>query len=227
MRVHPLAPVVGVDIDGTLGDYHAHFTTFLRTVYLPHEMKNSPWAPQWRILDRGEFSDALGLDKTVYRAAKLAYRQGGFKRCMPQFEVDVDKGGVQRVIQKVRAMGVRVIITTTRPWLRLDNIDPDTVYWLDHNVGEVDGVIYGEDKYLDLIDIYGKENILGVFEDLPENVERAVELQLNVLMRRGDHNLWWREARRDQLRKAVHTTGRAVDLSTFVEEWKEEHDFNA
>jgi hypothetical protein len=192
VRVHPLAPVVGIDIDGTLGDHHRHFVWFINRIYWPHH--NVPIEANWRDAE-GEFDKALGLEKEPYRAAKLAYRMGGLKRCMPIMKVDLHNGGhtaVRSEIQYIRSQGVQVWICTTRPWLSMTTMDPDTQYWLDDNVGEVDGLIYGEDKYLDLIDIVGKDRILGVVDDLPENITRAQELGLRTAMRIMPHNNYWR-----------------------------------
>mgnify|MGYP002780101623 CR=1 FL=1 len=181
MRVHPLAPVVGLDIDGTFGDYFAHMKWFAE-LYLQR-----PLTVDWSSTD--EFSEALGLDKHVYRDIKLAFRQGGMKRCMPL----INPTESRQLIPALRKAGIQVWICTTRPWNRLDNIDPDTQFWLSRNFGKVDGVIYGDDKYEDLIDIVGQDRILGVIDDLPENISRALQLNLNTAIRAGDHNLRWRE----------------------------------
>jgi hypothetical protein len=177
-RVHPLAPVVAIDLDGTLGKYHEHFIWFA-SLYTQREIL-ADWS------NTREFSEALGMDKREYRDIKLAFRQGGMKRCLPPFEQ------VRECVQAIRSdIRAQVWIATTRPWMRLDNIDPDTQFWLDRNVGRVDGVIYGDDKYADLIDIVGRDRILGIIDDLPENVERAKDLGLNASIREGSHNSSW------------------------------------
>lgn len=177
-RVHPLAPVVALDIDGTLGDYYEHFRWFSE-LYLQR-----PVVADWSAPGMTEFSDALGLDKNVYRDIKLAYRQGGMKRCLPALDREVN-----RLVPRIRTnLGAQVWICTTRPWQRLDNIDPDTQFWINRHLGRVDGVIYGEEKYQDLIDIVGKDRILGVVDDLPENCRAAVDLGLRYAMRDGEHN---------------------------------------
>lgn len=182
MRVHPLAPVVGFDIDGTLGDYYEHFRWFAQ-LYTQTKL-----TVDWSETD--EFSEALGLSKEEYRQIKLAYRQGGMKRCLPV----LNRQESQELIPAIRRRGIQVWITTTRPWQRLDNIDPDTQFWINQNFGRVDGVIYGAEKYEDLIDIVGQDRILGIFDDLPENIVRAQQLNLNAAIRAGDHNERWRES---------------------------------
>lgn len=183
VRVHPHAPVIALDIDGTIARYHDHFQWFCETIYWPGRRLRCEWDELERF---GDFAEALGLDRaSEYRPAKLAYRQGGLKRCIPAY------GSVRHNVQFLRQSGIQVWITTTRPFNRLDNIDPDTQYWLGNNTGRVDGVIFGEDKYADLVDIVGRERILGVFDDLPENVERAAGLGLKAALRMGEHNAWW------------------------------------
>lgn len=183
--VHPHAPIVALDIDGTLADYYKHFKWFAE-LYLQH-----PLPLDWSGTD--EFSDALGMDKDTYRDVKLAYRQGGMKRSIPLRDADC-----YRLADRLRNHGIAVWICTTRPWQRLDNIDPDTQFWINRNIGRVDGVIYGEDKYRDLIAINGAERILGVVDDLPENIERAKSLGLSAAIRAGLHNQAWRAVTQNQ-----------------------------
>lgn len=218
MRVHPLAPVVGIDIDGTLGDYHTHFTWFLNHIYFPQAYPKY-WA-DWSSA-QGEFSEALFMNKEVYRQAKLAYRMGGLKRCMPLFDEDRNEAGgaIRNEIQYIRSQGIQVWICTTRPWLSLTTVDPDTQYWLERNAGQVDGLIYGEDKYADLIDIVGKDRILGVCDDLPENITRAQDLGLNAAIRWGDHNAQWRKSNNPP----CDGFSRVKDMSSIIDDWFEKH----
>lgn len=209
IRVHPLAPVVAVDIDGTLANYYDHFHWFAE-LYL-----QKPLSEDWS--ETSEFSEALGLDKEIYRDIKLAYRQGGMKRSIPPIDQ-----GVADLIKSIRSNDIQVWICTTRPWLRLDNIDPDTRFWLEHNVGRVDGLIYGEDKYLDLIDIVGKDRILGLVDDLPENIIRGHELGLKTMIRTGRHNA---NFRRNPRFRDLSTTiaNHSIDISIQILDWSNEH----
>jgi len=210
MRLHPLAPVVGLDVDGTLADYYEHFRWFAE-LYLQR-----PVSIDWEFSPTAEFSDALQLDKKTYRDIKLAYRQGGMKRSIPV----LDERGT--MVRAIRAGGIQVWITTTRPWQRLDNIDPDTQFWLNRNLGRVDGVIYGEEKYMDLQDIVGNDRILGIVDDLPENVVAAMSLGLKAALAVGDHNAAFRSVRKVPL---VHD---AASLGNIVfgwhADWKKEQE---
>lgn len=182
MRLPANAPVIALDIDGTLAQYYTHFQWFAE-IYL-----QKPLNCNFNREFRGEFNEALGLDKETYRKIKLAYRQGGMKRSIKPME------GAGELVRLIRQAGVQVWICTTRPWNRLDNIDPDTTFWLNNTVGRVDGVIYGEDKYRDLIDSVGKDRILGVLDDLPENYLTAKNLGLNSVLMAGPHNEWFTES---------------------------------
>jgi phosphoglycolate phosphatase-like HAD superfamily hydrolase len=181
MRVSANAPIVALDIDGTLAKYYSHFHWFAE-MYTQRTL-----SPQWNRNYRGEFSEALGLDKELYRQIKLAYRQGGMKRCIPVMP------NAGELVRGLRRKGIAVWITTTRPWNRLDNIDPDTSFWIERNLGRVDGVIYGEDKYQDLLEIVGSRPVLGIVDDLPENTLKARALGLETILVSGDHNEWWTE----------------------------------
>lgn len=168
-------PIVAIDIDGTLGDYHTHFTRFAAAWLgrvLPDPASNTDGVPFYRW---------LGMSKATYRQCKLAYRQGGMKRSMPAYDF---AGGAVRSIRKV----AQVWICTTRPYLRLDNIDPDTRHWLRRNGITYDGVLFGEHKYRDLARIVGRENVAAVVDDLPEMLAIADSLGMPTLLRDQPYN---------------------------------------
>lgn len=160
-------PVVALDIDGTMGDYHSHFLWFA-THWFGREF------PDPREVNPGiRLSTFMGISHREYRDCKLAYRQGGLKRFMPAYD---GAGRITRMIQKA---GAQVWICTSRPYLRLDNIDPDTREWLRRNDIRYDAVIWegiDEDyptKYADLVSQVGLGRIVAVVEDLPEQIADA------------------------------------------------------
>lgn len=148
-------PVVAVDIDGTLGDYHAHFLEFAE------RWIGKPMPPAHEINPGLRLHAFMGVPLRTYRDCKLAFRQGGLKRWMPAYPYAAE---MTRDIQKA---GAQVWICTTRPYLRLDNIDPDTQEWLRRNGIRYDAVIYGEEKYRELRRQSGSR-VAAVIEDLPE-----------------------------------------------------------
>jgi len=164
-------PVVALDIDGTLGNYHQHFLWFAEQ-WLGQEMPSSTDInPGLRL------STFMGVPHHVYRECKLAYRQGGLKRFMPVYDYAAE------LTHNIRQEGVEIWICTTRPYLRLDNIDPDTREWLRRNSIEYDAVIFegvdfGEGdfvtKYRDLVRQVGVDRIVAAADDLPEQTADAI-----------------------------------------------------
>jgi hypothetical protein len=207
LRLHPLAPVVALDIDGTTADYYNHFKWFAE-LYMQEKI-----TVNWGHAFNDDFDRALGLDKQTYRDIKLAYRQGGMKRSLPVLDL-----GVEDLVPSIRELGVQVWVCTTRPWLRLDNIDPDTRFWITRHFGRIDGLIYGEDKYSDLIDIVGKDRILGIVDDIPDNIVRATELGLPSSLRTGPQNARWR---REEMSSGQPTSSHSIEIFNQVKKWKE------
>lgn len=172
-------PVVGLDIDGTLADYHGWFLQFAE-LYLGRPMppadQINPGLPLWK---------HMGISRMQYREVKLAYRQGGMKRSMPCLE------GAAELVTWVRRRA-EVWICTTRPYLRLDNIDPDTREWLRRNGIKYDALLFDPTdtdwKYRELKRQAGSR-VAAVVEDLPEQVTRAIRLGLvPVFLRNQPYN---------------------------------------
>lgn len=170
-------PVVALDIDGTLGDYHGHFLRFAEGWYgrpMPSPEEMNPGLPLHRF---------MRTHKKTYRECKLAYRQGGMKRTMPCYS------GASELTRAIRKAGAEVWICTTRPYLRLDNIDPDTREWLRRNRIQYDAVIYGEDKYRELRRQVGPDRTVSVVDDLPEMAIAADRFtNANVYLRDQPYN---------------------------------------
>lgn len=179
-RPGPTAPVVALDIDGTSGNYHAHFTQFMEL----WTGKPMPAADQYT--GGVPFHKHLGVSRSTYLDGKLAYRQGGWKRWMPAYE------GIGEFTKYIRKSGVQVWICTTRPYLRLDNIDPDTRHWLRRSGMQYDAILYGPHKYRDLVAAVGAHRVVAVYDDLPEMAEQAMGLDLPTVLRIQPYNAWWR-----------------------------------
>lgn len=163
-------PVVALDIDGSLGPYHANFLEFAERWLgrkMPGAEEMNPGLPLWK---------HMHITKLTYRQIKLAYRQSGAKRWMPVFP------GASELTKQIRRAGAELWICTTRPYLRLDNIDPDTREWLRRNKIQYDAVIFGDDKYEELVRQVDPNRIICILEDLPELVERAVKVGIQDVM---------------------------------------------
>jgi hypothetical protein len=191
----PVRPVVAVDIDGTLGNYHGHFWDFARGwlgVPVPDPTDTyrgeQPYR-QW-------FMQAYDVDRTTWNTIKLAYRQGGQKRTMPLYP------GAHVFTDKVRRRA-ELWLTTTRPHARYDRIDPDTVEWLDRNHIWYDALLFDEDKVRQLANAVDRERVVAVLDD-----------ELTVLEDVRDAGLGVPILRRTLYNQAVHWTGwQATDLS--------------
>jgi len=170
-------PIVALDIDGTLGDYHGHFLRFAQDwigKLMPDPEEINPGLRLHKF---------MGVSLRTYRECKLAYRQGGLKRFMPCYE------GAAELTIAIRRAGAEVWICTTRPYLRLDSIDPDTREWLRRNRIWYDAILYGDDKYRELKRQAGPR-VAGVLEDLPELWREAHRLfpHAYVLLRDQPYN---------------------------------------
>lgn len=162
----PITPVVAVDIDGTLGDYHGHFTQFAED-YVGRPLKES-------YNGSGPYKDWFcainGISYQIWHDIKLAYRQGGMKRCMPVYSHAAE------MCQDIKNAGAELWLTTTRPYIRHDSVDPDTREWLRRNNIPYDYLVYDGNKYKKLHDIVGDYRVCAVLDDLIEEVYAAMAI---------------------------------------------------
>lgn len=160
-------PVVAIDIDGTLGDYHGHFLWFAG-MYLGVDITHhTRWAYSGNEPFSMWFVRAFDTSLDEYRQIKLAYRQAGMKRSMPIFD------GARALCWAVRDAGAELWVTTTRPYLSLDNIVPDTVEWLKRHEIEYDGMLFDADKYEQLAKRVDPARVVAVLDDLHEQLAAA------------------------------------------------------
>lgn len=184
-----LKPIVALDIDGTLADYHSHFIEFAMDWLGPEAYGSA----QTFLYDGAEphrewFCRTFNVDETTFRVIKLAFRQGGQKRTMPIYE------GAAEMIEACQDAGAEVWLTTTRPWERFDRVDPDTREWLRRNQIEFDGLIYDEDKMIQLYRLC-QDRVCFVMDDLPDVLAAAERLWPGVsVLRRTRYNrgVQWR-----------------------------------
>jgi hypothetical protein len=159
-----IKPIVAIDIDGTLGDYHGHLIRFMQA-YLGRNGKGPLYDGSTKM---SEWANRIyGIDHKTYEQIKLAYRQGAQKRSMPPY------AGIYDVCESIRRPGAELWVTTTRPFLRLDGVDPDTRFWLAHHGISYDGLLYDEDKYRVLAERVDTDRVVAVLDDLPEQYDAA------------------------------------------------------
>lgn len=161
-----IKPVVAIDIDGTMGHYHKHFLEFaadyLGVMVRTHYVGNQPFK-EW-------FCTNYRCSPDDWHDIKLAYRQGGMKRTMPVYN------GAAELCNRIRVAGAELWITTTRPYIRHDNIDPDTREWCRRHHIRYDYLIYDGHKYHKLKQLVGKERVCAVLDDLEEEIVEAHSL---------------------------------------------------
>lgn len=168
-----LRPVFGLDIDGTLGEYHEHFWQFA-CAWTGRDL------PHPRDYRGGSFAGFLGLAKSTYRKIKLAYRRGGLKRSMPV------RDGAPELASGLRKRGALVILCTTRPYLSLENIDEDTRHWAKRSKIEHDAIIWGEHKYAELARFGSR--VVAALDDEPALINSARRAGLVAVRMRRPYN---------------------------------------
>lgn len=207
-------PVVAIDIDGTLADYHGMLLN-LTCDYMGVLPEDRPPGSYDGTQNFGDWvCRSFGIERSDYRDIKLALRQGGYKRFMPPI------GDVAAFVSELRA-SCEVWVTTTRPYMRHDSVDPDTREWLRRYGVRFDGLLYDEDKYTRLAEYVNPQRIIMVLDDLPEQYDSAAALfGKDVPILRRTH--WNRGVYRD------HT---AQDLDEVLERvreqllrWRREHE---
>lgn len=159
-------PVVAVDIDGTLGDYHGHFINFAWNYFGGHRSLGEELLYEGLMYSgyesfRTYITRTWSVTTAEWYDAKLAYRQGGMKRTMPIFY-----GAQEFMYWLYDESGAEVWLTTTRPHLRLDGTDPDTRHWLKIHEIEYHGLLYDEDKYDKLAQNIDPGRVVAVVDDL-------------------------------------------------------------
>lgn len=158
-----IRPVVAIDIDGTMGDYHGHFLLFAGSYMDTYFDPNGYYGDK-------ELHEYMGLPLEVYREIKLAYRQGGGKRMMPLVP------GAKSLIGAALAMDAEIWVTTTRPYNKFDSTDPDTRFWLRKHGLHFDHLLYHEDKYTKLAECVDSTRVVAVIDDLTPQLDSARDL---------------------------------------------------
>lgn len=210
-----IKPVVAVDIDGTLGDFHTHFLRFAEAYLFgakpdhdaPFDLySGAQTMKEW-------FCSHYGVEESTWHDIKLAYRQGAQKRSMPCYSHSAE------LTHRIRdVLGAELWLTTTRPYLRLDNIDPDTRFWLDRNGITYDYVIYDEQKFSRLLARVGEGRVVAVLDDLGEELDVAKELfgQDVCLLWKAFHNQYdWSD-----WTMVYNFTGALYEIAARIKEWK-------
>jgi hypothetical protein len=167
-----IKPIVALDIDGVLGDYHGHFLRFA-TGYFGYDTEKLLQMSLDRYKGDQKFSTYcthhFGVTHAEYRECKLAYRQGGMKRSQP-----INEGAI-RLCSVIRK-NAELWITTTRPFLSLDGIIKDTMFWLNLHDIQYDGLLYDDDKYVTLAERVDPARVAAILDDLDVMYDAAEQI---------------------------------------------------
>lgn len=162
-------PVVAFDIDGVLADYHGNLA-FFTGCYMGDEVLGSNLMQYDGSMTHGEWFEKCGISREQFRQIKLAYRQGGQKRTQTPHRSVID------CVQKTHNYGVEVWVTTTRPYLRLDNVDPDTRWWIERYDVPFDHMLYDDVKYQTLAQMVDRARVVAIVDDQSEQYDDAYDL---------------------------------------------------
>jgi hypothetical protein len=209
---HAIKPVVAIDIDGTMGDYHTHFLQFAEE-YLG---RTARWTYHGTSQFRDWFCLMYHVDRRTWEDIKLAYRQGAQKRSMPMYR------GAEILCAAVQDAGAELWLTTTRPYLRLDNVDPDTRAWLERHCIQFDHMLYDEHKYRVLAERVDRVRVVAVLDDLQEQLDWAKHaFGSDVPIMRG--TVWNRDVKIDCPRALSLKEAQEIILSR-IYQWKGTHE---
>ncbi len=137
------ARIVGIDIDGVLGDYSCWFLKFIEV----------ECCLSFKSLD--EAKAHFGTRR--YEELKSQYRQSGFKAIMPACNHASEFTNI------LHEKGYTVAILTARPYKEYYTIYPDTLKFLKDNNIYFDAIIWDKDKHLKIIKEFPK--MLFMVED--------------------------------------------------------------
>jgi len=203
-----LDPIFVSDIDGTLAQYHEHLAWFASMYW------DLPLASLQGYDGNGPINEWYGVGIEEYRRMKLAFRSGGMKRFMPAYN------GARALMTTARDFKCEIWLATTRPYLRLDSIDPDTRHWLSREGIAYNHLLFGERKYDDLCEQIDSDRVVMVLEDLPELYDQAANNGLPVVQIERTHNRHF-NSRRAVSAGTLYEASQA--LINRVNQWKEKY----
>jgi uncharacterized HAD superfamily protein len=119
------------DIDGCLNYYPDPWVDFLND-------KLGTW-----YTDLNEAKASISYQE--YKDIKYQYRESGVKRTLPVRE------GARKTLQQLKKNGYTILILTSRPFDKHKSLFKQTTDWLYANKLPYDGIIFGENKYLEVL----------------------------------------------------------------------------
>lgn len=145
---------VFVDLDNVMADYGGDFLRWAT---------NGQLSPSPSDLTSLHLNDILCLDEADYADLKHRWRVEGHKRDMTL--LPGTHGALRRLAQ-----WYDIIIISSRPAGKYENIRRDTEYWLGRNSLAYDGLVFTDKKFDYVRDHYTEDDVLAIFDDDPKNL---------------------------------------------------------
>ena len=145
---------VFVDLDNVMADYGGDFLRWAT---------NGQLSPSPNDLTSLHLNEILCLDDADYADLKRRWRVEGHKRNMTM--IPGTHGALRRLSQ-----WYDVVIISSRPADKYDNIREDTEYWLKQHDLQYSELVFTKEKFDYVHDHYGVDDVLAIFDDDPKNL---------------------------------------------------------
>jgi hypothetical protein len=145
---------VFVDLDNVMADYGGDFLRWAT---------NGQLSPSPNDLTSLHLNEILGLDEEDYAELKRRWRVEGHKRDMTM--IPGTHGALRRL-----STWYDVVVISSRPADKYDNIRSDTEYWLEQHELKYSELVFTKEKFDYVRDHYDKDDVLAIFDDDPRNL---------------------------------------------------------
>lgn len=145
---------VFVDLDNVMADYGGDFLRWAT---------NGQLSPSPNDLTSLHLNEILCLDDEDYAELKRRWRVEGHKRNMTM--IPGTHGALRRLSQ-----WYDVVIISSRPADKYDNIREDTEYWLKQHDLQYSELVFTKEKFDYVHDHYDVDDVLAIFDDDPKNL---------------------------------------------------------
>lgn len=145
---------VFVDLDNVMADYGGDFLRWAT---------NGQLSPSPNDLTSLHLNEILCLDDADYAELKRRWRVEGHKRNMTM--ISGTHGALRRLSQ-----WYDVVIISSRPADKYDNIREDTEYWLKQHDLQYSELVFTKEKFDYVHDHYSADDVLAIFDDDPKNL---------------------------------------------------------
>jgi 5'(3')-deoxyribonucleotidase len=146
--------MVFVDLDNVMADYGGDFLRWAT---------NGQLSPSPNDLTSLHLNEILCLDDADYAELKRRWRVEGHKRNMTM--IPGTHGALRRLSQ-----WYDVVIISSRPADKYDNIREDTEYWLKQHDLQYSELVFTKEKFDYVHDHYDVDDVLAIFDDDPKNL---------------------------------------------------------